>query len=143
MILNKPYTNQQYADFAHAANQNGQRLEQDENAVFALYPYEILENGQITDISQTPEYIAEQEQKEAERIAQLSLTKREFLLALYSKKGITPDEIKAHLAGNVQAQIEFEYAERFYRGNPLFDGIGAVFGVTPAELDNIFLNNAS
>lgn len=59
-ILIKPYTRQQYADFAVMANQNGQRIEQTDNAVYVLYPYEEIQNGEIVDISQTSEYIQEQ-----------------------------------------------------------------------------------
>lgn len=56
MILTKPYTDEQYADFACSANKNCQRVEFLEDSVFALYPYEEVINGQIVDISETPEY---------------------------------------------------------------------------------------
>lgn len=65
--LDKPYSNYEYANFAVACNFKGQRIERDGTAIYALYPYEILQDGQIVDISQTPEYIAEQELKEKER----------------------------------------------------------------------------
>ena len=57
-ILTKPFTDKDYADFAHNANANGQRTEQDDKAVYALYAYEELQNGQIVDISATEEYKA-------------------------------------------------------------------------------------
>jgi len=60
MILNKPYTSTDYADFAVQANSNGQRVEQDDNAIYALFEYEILQNGEVIDISQTPEYVTQQ-----------------------------------------------------------------------------------
>lgn len=55
-ILTKPYTNKDYADFAVMANSNGQRTEQDDNAVYALYAHEALQNGTIVNISDTDEY---------------------------------------------------------------------------------------
>jgi len=57
-ILNKPYTDKDYADFAVIANSNGQRTEQSDTAVYALYPYEKLQNCQIVDISETEDYKA-------------------------------------------------------------------------------------
>lgn len=58
-ILTKPYTDKDYADFAVMANSNGQRTEQDDNAVYALYDYEKLQNGQIINISDTDDYKAQ------------------------------------------------------------------------------------
>ena len=84
-----------------------------------------------------PEYEAKQAQKEAERIANLKLTKREVFLALYEDSGITPDFIKSNLS-NPQALIEFEYANEYYRGNPLIDGIGAFLGYSKEQLDYLF-----
>lgn len=82
----------------------------------------------------TPDEVAE---KEAKRMAKLSLTKREVFLALYKDKGITPEQIKAQIA-NPEALIEFEYANDYFRGNPLIDVIGGVLGYTSAQLDYLF-----
>lgn len=79
----------------------------------------------------------EQAKKEQERIAQLSLTKREVFLALYRDKGITPEQIKAQLS-SPEALIEFEYANDYFRGNPLIDLIGQTLGYTKEELDYLF-----
>ena len=87
-----------------------------------------------------PNYEKEQEEKEKERIAKLSLTKREVFLALYHAKQITPDMIKAQIGENVEALIEFEYAEKYYRFNPLIDTIGGMLGYTSADLDYLFIN---
>lgn len=81
---------------------------------------------------------SEQEQKE--RIARLSLTKREVFLGLYQAKGVTPDQIKAQIT-DPAALIEFEYANDYYRGNPLIDIVGAALGITPAQLDKFFETN--
>lgn len=81
-----------------------------------------------------------QEQKELEekeRIAKLSLTKREVFLGLYQAKNITPDMIKEKIT-DPMALIEFEYANDYFRGNPLVDSIGAVFDITSEQLDKFF-----
>ena len=83
------------------------------------------------------EYIVMKEQDEAERIANLSLTKREVFLALYRDKGITPEQIKAQIT-NPEALIEFEYATDYFRGNPLIDQIGLMLGYNKDELDYLF-----
>ena len=81
----------------------------------------------------TPEEIAILEQ---ERIAKLSLTKREVLLALYDDKGVTPEQIKAQL--NERGKIEFDYANEYFRGNPLIDALGLALGYTSEQLDYLF-----
>ena len=76
-------------------------------------------------------------QKERERLNLLSMTKREMFLGLYQAKGITPDMLKAQIT-DPQALIEFEYANDYYRGNPLIDVIGAQLGFTSEQLDKFF-----
>lgn len=82
----------------------------------------------------TEEEIKEQER---ERLNLLSMTKREMFLGLYQAKGITPDMLKAQIA-DTTALIEFEYANDYYRGNPLIDLIGGQLGFTPEQLDKFF-----
>lgn len=77
------------------------------------------------------------EQQERERIAKLKLTKREVFLGLYQAKSVTPDMIKAQIT-DPQALIEFEYANDYYRGNPLIDIVGATLGITSEQLDKFF-----
>lgn len=79
----------------------------------------------------------QKEQEEKERIARLSLTKREVFLGLYQAKGVTPDMIKAQIT-DPMALIEFEYANDYYRFNPLIDVVGAQLGITPEQLDKFF-----
>ena len=77
---------------------------------------------------------------EKERIAKLSLTKREVFLGLYQAKGVTPEMIKAQIT-DPMALIEFEYANDYYRFNPLIDVVGASLGITPEQLDKFFETN--
>ena len=100
--------------------------------------YKVID-GVFTDISGTEEYQEILRRRETERIAQLSLTKREVFLALYADKGITPEQIRAQLTDEA-ALIEFDFAERYYRGNPLIDLIGQKLGYTSKQLDSLFEN---
>ena len=84
-----------------------------------------------------PEYEEKQAQKEKERIAKLKLTKREVFLGLYQAKQVTPDMIKAQIT-DPMALIEFEYANDYYRFNPLINVVGATLGITPEQLDKFF-----
>lgn len=94
-------------------------------------PYELY-NGEYLK----PEEIAV---KKRQRLNKLSLTKREVFLALYNDKGITPDQIKAQISDSA-ALIEFEYANDYFRGNPLIEQIGKSLGYTTEELDYLFEN---
>ena len=70
-------------------------------------------------------------------LSQMSLTKREVFLALYKDKGITPEQLKAQIT-EPEALIEFEYANDYFRGNPLIDLIGQSLGYTSEALDYLF-----
>lgn len=80
---------------------------------------------------------AELAEQEKERIAKLSLTKREVFLGLYEAIGVTPEQIKAQIT-DPAALIEFEYANDYFRGNPLIDTVGAALGIAPTQLDCFF-----
>lgn len=79
------------------------------------------------------------EEEKQEMISKLSLTKREVFLALYQDKGITPEQLRSQIQ-STEALIEFDYAEKYYRGNPLINGIGALLGYTPEQLDYLFIH---
>ncbi len=79
------------------------------------------------------------QKEENERISKLSLTKREVFLALYKAKQITPDMVKSQITDPEQL-IEFEYANEYFRGNPLIDLIGQKLGYASEELDYLFVN---
>lgn len=86
-----------------------------------------------------PNYEEEQAEKERQRINQLSLTKREVFLALFHDKGITPEQLRGQIQ-DTEALIEFDYAEKYFRANPLINGIGALLGYSTYDLDYLFLN---
>ena len=119
--LQKPYTEAQKMNFVVNYNHNlGYKIKETETELKALgYTEEELEL------------------QERERIAKLSLTKREVFLGLYQAKGVTPEMIKAQIT-DPMALIEFEYANDYFRGNPLIDAVGAVLGITPQQLDCFF-----
>ena len=96
--------------------------------VYVIYDFELMT---------VEEKEAKEAQKERERLNLLSMTKREMFLGLYQAKGITPDMLKAQIT-DPQALIEFEYANDYYRGNPLIDVIGGQLGFTTEQLDKFF-----
>jgi hypothetical protein len=120
-VLQKPYTDEERMSFIVQYNHGmGYAIEETETELQALgYSEEELN------------------QQEHERIAKLSLTKREVFLGLYQAKGITPDMIQAQIT-DPMALIEFEYANDYYRGNPLIDAVGMLLGITPEQLDKFF-----
>ena len=137
--LTQPYTKQQRMDFIVEYNHKlGLQIVQTDEAIYALEAWETLENGVVVDNKEAWE--EEQALKEKERIAKLKLTKREVFLGLYQAKGVTPDQIKAQIT-DPAALIEFEYANDYYRGNPLIDIVGAQLGITPKQLDKFFETN--
>ncbi len=134
--LQKPYTEKQRLDFIVKYNhRQGLNIKETEKALFALEVFEKLVDNKVVD--NTEEYEREQEQIKREQLSMLSLTKREVFLALYKAKGITPEQLRAMIT-DPEALIEVDYAERFYRGNPLIDSIGALLGFTPEMLDRFF-----
>ena len=79
-------------------------------------------------------------QEERNRKDMLALTRCDVLKALYQAKGITPNDIKVLLKDNVEALIELEYAQNFYRGHPMIKAIGEQLGFTSDDLDYLFEN---
>ena len=80
---------------------------------------------------------------EADKISKLSLTKRELFLCLYKALGITPESIRASILENQAALIEFDYAEKYYRGNPLVESLGLALGLTSEIIDKIFISGGN
>lgn len=122
--LQKPFEDDERMDFIVQYNhQLGYVIEETETELQAL--------------GYTEEEVAQQEKI---RIGNLKLTKREVFLGLYQAKGVTPEMIKAQIT-DPMALIEFEYANDYFRGNPLIDIVGASLGIEPAQLDKFFETN--
>ena len=119
--LKQPYTDNERLDFIVEQNhKNNYEIRETETA---------LEAWGYTE--------QEKQEQERERLNLLSMTKREMFLGLYQAKGITPDMLKTQIT-DPQALIEFEYANDYYRGNPLIDIIGGQLGFTTEQLDKFF-----
>lgn len=121
--INKPYTEEQRTNFIITNNRN--------------LGYEIRETE--TSLQAWGYTEEEQAERERENLNMLSLTKREVFLALYRDKGITPEQLKAQIT-DTEALIEFEYANDYFRGNPLINLIGQQLGYTEQDLDYLFIN---
>lgn len=94
----------------------------------------IVESGRLV---LNHNYEAELIQKEKERVAMLKMTPRDFILAITSM-GIEWADIKALMSQNPQVEIELNYCQYVYRGNPLLDELCGNFGVTSEQLDELF-----
>jgi hypothetical protein len=79
----------------------------------------------------------EQAQKERERIAKLTCTKRVFALML-QELGITYTMLKQLIATNEQAQLEWDLCVELERQNPLLDVMAMQLGITSEQLDGLF-----
>lgn len=92
-----------------------------------------------TYVLKDSKWLKKMEEFEAQENAKRSLTKREVFLALYRDSGITPEQIKQKIT-EPEVLIEFEYANEYFRGNPLIDMIGNSLGYAKEKLDYLFKN---
>ena len=65
------------------------------------------------------------------------MTPREFVLKLM-EKGITRAQIEALINSNDQVWAELNYATLVTRANPLLDQLCSQFGLTTADVDEMF-----
>lgn len=89
-----------------------------------------------------PDYQKEKEQEEKKRVAMLKMTPRDFLLAI-TGMGVDFAKIKELMATNPQVEIELNYCNYVYRGNALLDQLCGQFGITTAQLDELFKSKGS
>lgn len=119
--LEKPYSQEEYINFIIQYNRKlGCVIDFRETDIVAL--------------KETDEELA---QREKERIAMLKMTPRDFLLAVVDM-GVDYSKIKELMASNPQVEIELQYCNNVYRGNPLLDQLCGNFGVTTEQLDKLF-----
>ena len=95
----------------------------------------IYQDGEIVA---NPNYAEIKEQKRQAYIQSLTMTKRVFALGL-QQMGITYSQLKALIATNEQAQLEWDLCEHLNRNTPLLDVMAAQMGITHEQLDNMFL----
>ena len=148
--LEKPYTEEQKDNFITKYNQDcfqegyNCTIEETDKALYALEPNEIMVDGEPTI---NPNYEAEQELKERERVARLNLTGADVERGIYKAKGMDFDDI-VNMVSTIQPEgldikalkIELK-ANNFYRGNPYVDAVGALLGFTSEQLDKFFETN--
>ena len=151
--LNKPYTDEEYADFVVEHNHNnGLLIEETETAVYALEPNEIMGDAGVPVIN--PNYEAEQAQKERERLSMLNLTAADVERGIYKAKGMDFDDVIALVEQyNEAAPLDAEgnsagvdikalkielKANNFYYGNPYVKQIGALLGFTDEQMLEFF-----
>ena len=84
-----------------------------------------------------PNYEKEEEEKEKERVSHLTCTKRVLALML-QQMGISYNQLKALIATNEQAQLEWDLCVELERCNPLLDIMGTQLGITSEQLDIMF-----
>ena len=65
------------------------------------------------------------------------MTPREFMLKLLAK-GITRAQLEALMNSNDQVWAELNYATTISRANPLLDQLCGQFGLTSADVDELF-----
>lgn len=133
-----PYTEDQYREFVYNYNfLQGKRIEicDSNDIVFALEDDEIIVDGEaVID----PDYEEKQKQKRREYLDSLKITKREMALAL-KDAGISYSQLKEIISQNDEAQMEWDLCTELYRSNPLLDSMGAIVGITPDKIDEIFI----
>ena len=85
-----------------------------------------------------PNYEQEEAQKEAERVANLTCTKRVFALMLEQLGFSYYNQIQPLINANERARMEWELCVELQRKNPLLDIVAAEIGVTSEQLDKLF-----
>ena len=134
--LNKPYTDEERISFIVEQNhRNGYEIRETETALQAW--------------GYTEE---EKAQQEAERIAQLHLTRGDVFRALLMARQVTrsqlramieqmPDETPEQAMAKELALIDFDEALDFYRGIALVDTLGLALGITEEQMTEFFETN--
>ena len=127
--LNKPYTEEQRISFI--VEQNHQQ------------GYEIRETE--TELQAWGYTEEEKRQQKQERINNLNLTKADFWIALLDRditKKMVKEKINLIPDEKLKAKtlIRLDDADHFWRGDPSMNVIGAMFDITPQDLNYLFEN---
>ena len=114
------------------------KTKQVEELVIADFGYYVCMSDNITDGTLNENYEEEKLTAEQEKIGNLTITKRDFMLAI-QEKGITYEQVKNLVGLNPQAQMEWDLCVVLQRKNPLLDAVAMQVGITPEQLDEIFV----
>ena len=145
--LEKPFTNQERADFISLHNhQNGLRIVQTETQFIALEENEIFENGEVkVDEEYYKKKEEEAKKKEQERIAQLNMTRGDFIEGLILAQGKDENDIIELIQVLPITDIEKKvYINRvknaldFYRGYPVIDVLCQYLGLSTDQMTMFF-----
>lgn len=105
----------------------------------------IIEEGELVP---NPNWEEEEAQKEAERIAQLHLTRGDVFRALLMARQVTRAQLRAMIEQmpvdemtKELALIDFDEALDFYRGIALVDTLGLALGITEEQMTEFFETN--
>ena len=123
-----------YADFEYA--ENCLKTDIITQAELDSHPDKVIvEDGALV---LNPNYEAEEDQKEAERISHLKCTKRVLVLILEQLGLDYFEQIEPLINSNRQAKLEWELCVELERSNPLLNIIGAELGISPQQIDQVF-----
>lgn len=114
------------------------KTKQVEELTIADFGYYVCTSDNITDGTLNENYEEEKLTAEQEKIGNLTITKRDFMLAIQDK-GITYEQVKNLVGLNPQAQIEWDLCVVLQRKNPLLDAVAMQVGITPETLNEIFV----
>lgn len=114
------------------------KTKQVEELVTADFGYYVCSSDNITDGTINENYEEEKLTAEQEKIGNLTITKRDFMLAIQDK-GITYEQVKNLVGLNPQAQVEWDLCVVLQRKNPLLDSVASQVDITPEQLDEIFV----
>lgn len=118
-------------------DEEGNPIGEHEETIIVQVPSTHKETITVKGIVLNPDFEEEEAEKEAERIGNLQITKRVFMLGL-QQLGVTYAQLKQLIATNEQAQMEWDLCVELQRKNPLLDIMAAQLSVSPAMLDYIF-----
>lgn len=102
-----------------------------------IVSYEDTENFIIEHKEKDEDAELLEQQRDMEEQQQKSLSKREVFLAIYDSIGLTPQQIRETVTDE-RSLIEFDYAERYYKGNPLITILAKQLGYTDEDINMLF-----
>ena len=96
-------------------------------------------DGEFKDLRETESYKKYLEDKEKERIGNLTCTKRVFALMLQELGIDYITQLKPLIESNPKARLEWELCVELQRNNPLLDIMAKEMSITSEQLDKLFL----